>query len=89
MRCWTVAASPLMLGRVEGIAMRRRKLLAALAGFILFAAGAFLLIPVPTLSRVTRENYDRIERGMTLAELEAILGPPTRWSGRSEETGFR
>ncbi len=27
--------------------------------------------------RVTRENYDRIETGMTREQVEEILGPPT------------
>jgi hypothetical protein len=54
--------------------MRRRKLLVALAGLaVVSAAGVLVLWPKP--SRVTRENIDRIRDGMSLAEVEAILGP--------------
>ena len=37
-------------------------------------AAAFVLWPQP--DRITRENYDRIERGMSMAEVGTILGPP-------------
>jgi hypothetical protein len=30
----------------------------------------------PRADRITQENCDRIRKGMTLAEVEAILGPP-------------
>jgi hypothetical protein len=54
--------------------MRRRKLLAVIAGLAVLALGAFVMWPRP--DRITRENYDFINEGMTLAEVEAILGPP-------------
>jgi hypothetical protein len=55
--------------------MRRRTLLAALAGLaVVVAAGAWLLWP--RQDRITPENLDRIELGMTRAEVEAILGGP-------------
>jgi hypothetical protein len=58
--------------------MRRRKLLIALAGLI------FAIITLTILwsqrpaapSPITRENFHCIREGMTLAEVEAILGPP-------------
>jgi hypothetical protein len=55
--------------------MRRRKLLGALAAgvVVLLAAGAFVLWL--RSGRVTEENFRRIRRGMTLAQVEAILGP--------------
>jgi hypothetical protein len=58
--------------------MRRRKLLVALVGLaVVVAAGAVVLWPqAAPPSRVTRENYDCIQEGMTRAEVEAILGPP-------------
>jgi hypothetical protein len=55
--------------------MRRRTLLVALAGLaVMVAAGVGALWPRP--SRVTGENFDRIEKGMSRAEIEAVLGPP-------------
>jgi hypothetical protein len=57
--------------------MRRRKLrwLLLLVGLaVVVAVGAFALWP--RKDRITRENFDRIQNGMSLAEVEAILGPP-------------
>jgi hypothetical protein len=55
--------------------MRRRKLLVALAGLaVVVAAGAVVLWP--RVPRVTLENGNRILRGMSRAEVIAILGPP-------------
>jgi hypothetical protein len=55
--------------------MRRRKLVAAVVGLAaLVAVGTFVLRPGPS-SRITRENLDRIQDGMSLQEVEAILGP--------------
>jgi hypothetical protein len=47
-----------------------------LAGLaVVVAAGAVVLWPrLP--SRITRENFDRLKKGMSRAEVEAILGPP-------------
>jgi hypothetical protein len=58
---------------------RRKLLLAALAvALVLTCFAAFVLWP---WSRLTREKFDRIKQGMTAAEVEAILGPPTDdWS---------
>jgi hypothetical protein len=55
----------------------RRLLLAALPVAVL-AAGlvAWLLWPPP--SAITRENAEKIRAGMTLAEVEALLGGPAR-----------
>jgi hypothetical protein len=61
--------------------MRGRKLwwLLTLAGLAVLMAGAVVLwlqlLPDPA-SRITRENFDRIRRGMSRAEVHAILGPP-------------
>jgi hypothetical protein len=55
--------------------MRRRTLLVALAGLaVVVAAGAVALWS--RADRVTRANYERIQIGMTRADVEAILGPP-------------
>jgi hypothetical protein len=57
--------------------MWRRKLIAALAGLVMLAGvGAFLALRPATAAQVTRENFDRIQKGMMQAEVEAILGPP-------------
>jgi hypothetical protein len=52
--------------------VQRWKLLVALAGLAVVVAGAVVLWP----SRLTRENYDRIQNGMSRAEVYALLGPP-------------
>jgi hypothetical protein len=55
--------------------MRRRKLLATLAaGMVLAGVAVFVLWPRP--DRITRENFDRITKGMSRAEVHALLGPP-------------
>jgi hypothetical protein len=55
--------------------MPRRELLAAAVGLaVLVAVGAFAAWPRP--DRVTRENCDRIRKGMSRAEVEAIFGGP-------------
>jgi hypothetical protein len=56
--------------------MRKRTLLVALAGLtVVVAAGVVVLWPRAS-SRVTPENFDRIRKGMTQQEVEAVLGPP-------------
>jgi hypothetical protein len=59
--------------------MRRRKLRWVVAGLAvaLVAVGAVVLSLWPNPSRrITRENFELIQKGMTLAEAEAILGLP-------------
>jgi hypothetical protein len=55
--------------------MRKWKLRRALAGLALVAAVATLVF-WQGRDRVTAENYERIHKGMTRSEVEAILGPP-------------
>jgi hypothetical protein len=56
--------------------MRKRKLLVALAGLaVVGATGVVVLWLRP--SRVTQANFDRIQAGMSRAEVDAILGPPS------------
>jgi hypothetical protein len=58
--------------------VRRRKLLGALAAglLVLIAAGIFVLWPRPIVPGLTQENFDRVEIGMTLPEVKALLGEP-------------
>jgi hypothetical protein len=57
--------------------MRSRTLLFVLAASaLLLAAGALILWPRSQTSRVTRENFARIQQGMSRHDVEAILGPP-------------
>jgi hypothetical protein len=43
-------------------------------GLMLLAVGGFVLWP--RADRLARENYERVRRGMSRPEVEAILGPP-------------
>jgi hypothetical protein len=56
--------------------MRRRTLLVALAGLAVVVAAGAVVVLWPREDRITQENCDRIHEGMTLTEVEAILGPP-------------
>jgi hypothetical protein len=56
--------------------MRRRKLLAAMAGVALGVVALFLLFGETARDRVLRQKYERIEVGMTQADVVALLGPP-------------
>ena len=44
-------------------------------GLTALAAIVVSLLPTPPTSRITRENCDRIQLGMTQDEVEEILGP--------------
>jgi hypothetical protein len=58
--------------------MKRKRLLLAVGGIAaLVGVTLGVLALLPARPGVTRENFDRIEIGMTRAEVEAILGPPT------------
>jgi hypothetical protein len=52
----------------------RRTALLVVAGIVLAALAIFVLCFGP--SRITRDNYNRIEEGMSRAEVEQILGGP-------------
>jgi hypothetical protein len=60
---------------VIGGSVRRRTLLVVLAALAVVVAVAVVVL-WPQQDRIKRENYERIQRGMSLAEVEAILGPP-------------
>jgi hypothetical protein len=67
--------------------MRRRKLFLMLVGLTgVVAAGVVALRP--NTDRITTENYERIEIGMTRRQVEAILGPPGDYRTCLGETGF-
>jgi hypothetical protein len=53
---------------------RRRLLLTLAVTLTAVVLGAWLLWPSP--SAITEENYDRLRPGMTLEEVEALLGGP-------------
>jgi hypothetical protein len=57
--------------------MRRRKWKLLAAALLFAGIGAFVLLPrsQPQL-RVTRQNFDRIETGMSREEVYTLLGPP-------------
>ena len=54
----------------------------------MLGAGLWILPePQPSVSYVPRENFDRIEDGMTEAEVEAILGQPGTLDGIRQRPG--
>ena len=55
--------------------MRIRKLLVALVGLAVVGAAGMVVL-WPRQDRISRQNLERIKRGMTRVEVEAILGPP-------------
>ena len=60
--------------------MRRRMLRWALALAVLVVMTAGVVTLWPRTDRITRENFDRIQKGMSRAENEAILGPPGNYA---------
>jgi hypothetical protein len=79
--------------------LRNRKLLAVLgvALAVLNAVGTFVLWPQE--HRISQENFDRIQNGMTQDEVEAILGSPgdyrtgpiillNGWRSADDDLGF-
>ena len=65
--------------------MPRRRLI--LVATLLLAAGVWLARPAST--QITMENASRIKEGMTLAEVEAILGGPARDELRRETDHYQ
>jgi hypothetical protein len=59
----------------DGTPRRRRHLLIVLLGGLISAAAGSCLL-WPRLSVITEENYGKIRVGMTLEQVEAILGGP-------------
>jgi hypothetical protein len=69
----------------ESCAMARRRLLvfALLAALVLIGVSTWALWPEEQ-SAITRENSEKIRVGMTLAEVQTILGGPPRMEASSE-----
>jgi hypothetical protein len=61
---------------------RRRVLLLGSVAVVAALAVAVWVWPRP--SAITVENAERIQNGMTRAEVEAILGGPARWEASSD-----
>ena len=61
----------------------RHLLLLALPAVLALGLVAWLLWPRTDITAITEENAEKIREGITVAEIEAILGG----SGRSESTG--
>jgi hypothetical protein len=61
-----------------------KRLFTLLAVLALLVAGGFLWFQLATANRINAANYERIQAGMSLAEVEAILGEP---AAKEEEQG--
>jgi hypothetical protein len=59
--------------------MRRRKLRWAVVWLALVAVGVLVPRPAPPV-RATREKFGLVHKGMTLAEVTTILGPPGNYA---------
>jgi hypothetical protein len=57
---------------------RRRILLFTMVVIAMVAIGVWLLWPQESLSEINQENAERIHRGMTLAQIESLLGGSAR-----------
>jgi len=65
--------------------MRKHWLLGLLTLALVFGASAMLLSLPQRESAIARKNFDRIQEGMTEAEVEAILGgPPGKYTDRPD-----
>jgi hypothetical protein len=65
--------------------MRRRTVVVVLAGLaVVVTVGAWLLWPQP--DRITKGNVNRIGKGMSRAQVEAILGSPGDYAGGPTRT---
>jgi hypothetical protein len=61
---------------------RRTFWLSAATLLVAVVASAWVVMP---RSRITQANFDRIQKGMTRAEVKRILGPPSYVQGRNAE----
>jgi len=53
---------------------RRRLIILSIGAIAVVSIGLGILAVLPPQPGVTKANFDRIEKGMTLADVEAILG---------------
>src|ERR1700730_6073058 len=67
--------------------LRRRSML-ALAFIVVALPALSLLLFISTRTKITAANGHRIRSGMTLAEVEAVLGGPPRIEGRRTRAEF-
>jgi len=77
----TVITKALQSPAEDHVNRRKRRLVLAsgIAAVAVLAVAVCLLLPS---SKINRRNYKKIHEGMTLAEVEAVLGPP-----RNDTTG--
>lgn len=61
--------------------MRKKRVWGISVGLLLCAALVAPMVLIPS-SRITRENFARIEKGMLLADIESILGEKSTYSDR-------
>jgi hypothetical protein len=62
------------------ILMRKHKRAFAILATLMLVVGGLSFLTVPSNSRITAEKIGRIRRGMSRAEVEAILGSPGDYS---------
>jgi hypothetical protein len=68
--------------------MRRRCVICAGITATTFLVALVVLAALPPLPGVTKANFDRIQEGMTLVQVEAILGEPAKdFMGEGDFTG--
>jgi hypothetical protein len=58
--------------------MRKKRLILIFSLPLAIAVTLGVLAMLPSRSKVTKANYDRIQEGMTKAEVEEIFGPQGR-----------
>ena len=72
--------------------MCRRRVLLGLGALILLGAAAWVttsLLPTKQKHNITEDGYERIKKGMTLAEVEAIMGGPAgNYTNGQYDRGF-
>ena len=65
--------------------MTKRRLIVGLPLLALALFGAFLVVGPSAAPRISVKNYERIQGGMTPADVNAILGPPGDYSTRPRD----
>src|SRR5262249_28246333 len=62
----------------EGVTVTKRKLLAAMAGFMLAVCVIAYCFSAGPRGRISFDSYQKIQSGMTRAQAEGVLGGPAR-----------
>ena len=74
----------MLFGRMQTMTKKKRLLPIASVPLIIAVTLSGLAMLPPTRGIFVRENYDRIQKGMTLAEVEEIFGKKaTSWRNES------